>query len=461
MANSIVGREETQREFQSERKSILKALAGICIAVVVVIAIAGIAIGSNRDESIGLIGFALLVAAASFSAGGLLGFLFGVPRDGGGTRERSPIPGGAPSTSTTNSERSTPVSATFAWNSNLVEVSDWLTKILVGVGLTQLLSIPTALAELGAWLAKGFTGNLSQPPIQANNIAAAVAACVVVFFVCMGFIIGHLVTQLWLFRAYSLARRDSEHIGKDGEAVLDSGVPTKPLGPGTSALLPADAVIKAADEVLSQPAANLVTPAQHAAYGVAAAIKDDYELAVRHLRTAMTGEPRNPKYALELGRALFGAMNYSESLSTLEEAYRLSLKDGDPIEAVKPLMLAGLYVGGPTGFEKTIIYGEQFARTPNDSDRALINRYLACAYGQKYTHNKDIRGLKDDNEEQENLRIQAEQAIKRDLEAKIGEARNHERNFLKSLMYPTNGSSENDLACFASFPEFQELLNSQ
>jgi len=125
------------------------------------------------------------------------------------------------------------------------------------------------------------------------------------------------------------------------------------------------------------------------------------------------------------------------------------------------LMLAGLYVGGPAGFEKTIMYGEQFARTSHDPDRALINRFLACAYGQKYTHNRDIIKLQDDSEEQVNLRAQAKQAIQRDLDAKVGEAKVHERNFLKSLMYPASGSSENDLACFASFPEFQELLGSQ
>ena len=458
MASPTVGREETQREFRTERRSILKALIAICSVVVAVILIAGGAIGSNRDESLGLVGFALLVAAAAFSVGGLLGFLFGVPRDGAGTREKTSVAGGSGPTSTNGGDRTTPFSATFAWNSNLVEVSDWLTKILVGVGLTQLLNIPKALDELGVWLAKGFVGNLSQPPIRAGDIAAAVAVCIVVFFVCMGFIIGHLVTQLWLFRAYSLARLHTDQIGKEGEAVLDSGVPTKPSGPGAADALPTDAVLRAADEVLSQPEASLTTPALRAAYGVAAAIRDDYDLAVRHLRAAAKDEPRNAKYMLEFGRALFGAQNYSEALTTLEAAYRLASKDVDTMEVIKALMLAGLYVGGPVGFEKAISYGEQFTTTPNDRNRALINRYLACAYGQKYFHNKFSRQLDDESEEQKVLRDSALQAIERDLNARVGEAKNFERAFLRSLMVPSPGSSENDLAPFAHFKQFQDLL---
>ena len=152
--------------------------------------------------------------------------------------------------------------------------------------------------------------------------------------------------------------------------------------------------------MLSEGQEALNTPAQHAAYGIAAAIKGDFELAVRHLRIALTAEPRNAKYVLELGRALIGARNYADALTTLEEAYRLAEKEGDAIEVVKPLMLAGLYVGAPSGFDKTIAYGEQFATTSQGPICGLINRYLACAYGQKYTHNKDVQKLGDESDEQ-------------------------------------------------------------
>src|ERR1700730_13401118 len=63
---------------------------------------------------------ATLCSSACMALGWAVGFLFGVPRVG-----------------------STPASTRI--NTNLEQISDWLTKILVGVGLTQLHKLPTAL----------------------------------------------------------------------------------------------------------------------------------------------------------------------------------------------------------------------------------------------------------------------------------------------------------------------------
>jgi hypothetical protein len=204
--------------------------------------------------------------------------------------------------------------------------------------------------------------------------------------------------------------------------------------------------------------AGAVRPVAIAPEADATAIKGDDELAVRHPRIAVREEPRDAKYLLDLGSALIGAGKYGEALMTLEEAYRLAVKEGDAIEVVKPLMLAGLYVGGPSGFETTIADGEQLATTSQGSDRALINRYLACAYGQKYAYNKNVLRLDGENEEQKRLRVLAYQALKRDLDARPGAAKEHERYFFRSLMYPAAGSSENDLVSFAAFVEFRQLL---
>jgi hypothetical protein len=74
---------------------------------------------------------ALALAGAAFFTGGIVGFLFGIPQ---------PVQGSA--TSTGNVQRSA--------NTNLYQVSDWLTKIIVGVGLVEIgrsLPVLTRLAQ--------------------------------------------------------------------------------------------------------------------------------------------------------------------------------------------------------------------------------------------------------------------------------------------------------------------------
>ena len=74
---------------------------------------------------------ALALAGAAFFTGGIVGFLFGIPQ---------PVRGSA--TSTGNVQRNA--------NTNLYQVSDWLTKIIVGVGLVEIgrsLPVLTKLAQ--------------------------------------------------------------------------------------------------------------------------------------------------------------------------------------------------------------------------------------------------------------------------------------------------------------------------
>lgn len=72
---------------------------------------------------------AALIASASFLAGGMVGFLFGIPRAVQGSTAAS----GA---------------AQYQANTNLEQVSDWLTKIIVGVGLVQIGRIIPGLTRL-------------------------------------------------------------------------------------------------------------------------------------------------------------------------------------------------------------------------------------------------------------------------------------------------------------------------
>lgn len=79
----------------------------------------------------------ILIAGASLLTGCLLGFIFGIPRNNE-ARQKDDDSAGAPKQDPESSFRL----STVAPNSNLIEISDWLTKILVGVGLVELNAIP-------------------------------------------------------------------------------------------------------------------------------------------------------------------------------------------------------------------------------------------------------------------------------------------------------------------------------
>lgn len=85
----------------------------------------------------------LLIGGAFFTAGGLGGFLFGIPKL---LQNTAVIP---------NTSSNTTV---ILHNDNLVQISDWLTKIIVGVGLTQLYSIPHYIRKVSVELQDSFGG---------------------------------------------------------------------------------------------------------------------------------------------------------------------------------------------------------------------------------------------------------------------------------------------------------------
>jgi hypothetical protein len=137
--------------------------AGLCPIVVAVVAIALYA------DSVSVAAAALLVAAGAFAAGGMLGFLFAVPRVI------------APASSATE-----PV---LRSSTNLEEISDWLTKILVGLGLV----------ELGKIIASGtdFVGFL-EPAFGDKDGSGAVALAVITFFAIAGFVALYYITRVFV-----------------------------------------------------------------------------------------------------------------------------------------------------------------------------------------------------------------------------------------------------------------------
>jgi hypothetical protein len=147
--------------------------------------------GDNRPEMFHVVSASLTIAAASSSVGMLLGFLFGIPRS---LQDGAPNPSASAGADNARSK--------LRVNTNLEQISDWLTKILVGVGLTQLREIGPRMWALAGSLAVAMGGN------------TPVALGVVVNFSIWGFFVGYLLTRLFLATAFSLADDATEQLIK-------------------------------------------------------------------------------------------------------------------------------------------------------------------------------------------------------------------------------------------------------
>jgi hypothetical protein len=125
------------------------------------------------------LGTGLLIAGASFSSGALSGFLFGIPR--------------IINSSAMNSEKLT--QNVVLHNDNLVQISDWLTKIIVGVGLTQINALPDKLYSLGKVISPCF--NISNNNCTLQNIQITISISILLYFLILGFIASYLWTRIY------------------------------------------------------------------------------------------------------------------------------------------------------------------------------------------------------------------------------------------------------------------------
>jgi hypothetical protein len=157
---------------------ILTGLVGLSIP-----ALAHVAQG-RYVEALMAVGTGAFLAGAATAAGSFIGFLFGVPRVGHNVTKES--------TDTLHSEHP------YLPNTNLEQISDWLTKIIVGVGLVEIRAVVGWFAEIGI---------TAGPSIWQNPGGRIIATAILVHYLLMGFFQGFLVAYLYLPKAFANARR--------------------------------------------------------------------------------------------------------------------------------------------------------------------------------------------------------------------------------------------------------------
>jgi hypothetical protein len=131
-----------------------------------------VSIGSSPFRYFGV---ACMAALGAIEVGSLAGGLFGLPRVvGSSTDDRTR---GEPST-------------------NLIQVSDWLTKVLLGAGLVQLGQMGRPLSGLVDTLARGLRPDDPQgAPLEATS--SVVAGSILAFYFSIGFLNGYGLATMW------------------------------------------------------------------------------------------------------------------------------------------------------------------------------------------------------------------------------------------------------------------------
>ena len=121
-------------------------------------------------------GVGLGVICASAAVGTILGFLFGIPRALQVDRSAAPDRTG-----------------NYGPNTNLEQISDWLTKILVGVGLVQIGNVggPSRRLVHAVGEALGDTA-----------AARALGAALLLLFLITGFLTSYVVTRTWVTKTF-------------------------------------------------------------------------------------------------------------------------------------------------------------------------------------------------------------------------------------------------------------------
>ena len=208
-----LSQDEKRAERDAKRARILVLWCLLCGTAALVLYSLGQTAPSGRARFL-LFAVLALEGAAGFAFGALAGFLFGIPRSLRG-QQPEPKPQPPAQTNPTPNPTAAPGSATpstalqpatassgadYASNTNLEEISDWLTKIIVGFGLINLREIPGKLRGLAAYFSSLWSCGPGCVPIPDS-----VSLAILIYFSVCGFFLAYLLTRLILPAAFRRA----------------------------------------------------------------------------------------------------------------------------------------------------------------------------------------------------------------------------------------------------------------
>lgn len=173
-----------------------KRLLSITIFFVVFLTL-GFIIISIYGISLRSVATSIIWMLACVMAGGVIGFLFGIPK----IMQDSTKADNTDKIQVRDNESGNGDYKLLV-NTNLTEISDWLTKIIVGLGLVNLTKLPPYINSIALSLSNGING-------KDKASALAFAYGLIICYTILGFLFGYLFTRLVLSQAFADADRAS------------------------------------------------------------------------------------------------------------------------------------------------------------------------------------------------------------------------------------------------------------
>ncbi len=171
---------------------LVSRLAGVAAGAGAVAVLAFVSQASTWAEYARAVSGLLMAAGCAWATGALVGFLFGIPRT-------MSVPPADVVEGVLGRDQ-----LQYRVNTNLEQISDWLTKILVGVGLAELYQFPAALRGAADYFAPAIDGR------AAADLAGFVVA-LLVYFAIVGLMTGYLATRVLLTPLFKLVDRKNLH----------------------------------------------------------------------------------------------------------------------------------------------------------------------------------------------------------------------------------------------------------
>jgi tetratricopeptide (TPR) repeat protein len=386
---------------------------------------------------------AVLWALACFVLGTLVGFLFGIPR----VLQGSPTLGN-PTSSDTALQDTPAQKGTLAYdlrvNTNLEQISDWLTKIIVGLGLIELRNVPAKLKSAAGYLARGLGGNTEY-----------FAGGLIVYFTILGFLGAYLVTRLYISVAFSRADRDASK--QEGEEVDQQRVKNLVrVVPSEDKVVSDVAAVdkKAAQNVASRPFSELASPEETATWAKAQLSLGNYDDAVKAYGQIPNLLSTDLDKLFAYATALYYSGDKEGALQQLLQAYKKLTPTTDPElrrDIYRSLTFQALFQAAPRSFDDAIRYGEEYVTNNQNLISPGVWANLASAYGQKMTWL--LANNPTDQDALTQTRTRALAVVQQT--AGMGERWKKKIREMMDKDFPNKDSQENDLEVFSTDPDFR------
>jgi tetratricopeptide (TPR) repeat protein len=350
----------------------------LCVAVGLTIAFYALAVWLREYShflALLVLSMSGLVVVFGIVAGGALGFLFGIPR----LPPRGERPAGAGAAAARVS------SPYILSNSNLEEISDWLTKIIVGLGLIHLRAVPSYINGYRNWLVTGveFTGVAEPIGFSWFLLVLSFSAAFIGF---LFFYVQTRTRMTVLLQATELVRdhRPSEAQARTLWRRVDQFTSADRIL-RASEIVPAGPI--AADTAIAAKMPNASDSAdQWAAWAAGQARAGKLEDAAFGWRTAIERDSSNdPALREKYAEILFALNKDADALRYFEEARKLV---GNRLEDLFRIrrreLLVSLYLPPPDGFRLALEAAEALEKDPASKADPWVKVWHVSALGQQH-----------------------------------------------------------------------------